>query len=168
MGIRVHSGLAADSRSMWRLGCLFHACDQHPLGWGQFLKVKAGALHRGGQSEAWKHFLHRSKYHFRLGQRWSGAYGVAHHIPVCLHKGFICLPVPGHLACSFVPSFRVIEIWSPIPKQCHLVLKCWIKSVSELDDDSLVIIIFHKVNELLEVVNIVINQILGLISAGSF
>ena len=32
--------------------------------------------------------------------------------------------VLGHLACGFVPSFRVIKIWSPIPKECNLVLKC--------------------------------------------
>ena len=77
-------------------------------------------------------------------------------------------PVPGHLVCGFVPSFGVIEIGRPIPKQCNLVLKCQIKSMSELDDNSLVIIIFHQVNELLEVVNIVINWILGLVPAGSF
>ena len=95
-------------------------------------------------------------------------HGVAHHIPVRLHKGFICLSVPGHLACSFVPSFRVIKIWSPISKKCDLVLECWVKSMSELDDNSFVIVIFRQVGELLEAVNIVINWILGLVPAGSF
>ena len=40
--------------------------------------------------------------------------------------------------------------------------------MSEIDDNSLVIIIFCKVNKLLEVVNIVVNWILGLVPAGSF
>ena len=80
-------------------------------------------------------------------------YRVAHHILVCFYKGFICLSVPGHLVCSFIPSFRVVvEVQSPIPKQCDLVLKCWIKSSPELDDDSLVVVIFCQVSELLEAV----------------
>ena len=119
-------------------------------------------------SEAWKHFPHRSECHFRLGQRRSGAYGVVHHILVHFYKGFICLSVLGHLACSLVPSFRVIEVRGPISKQCNLVLECWIKSVSELDDNSFVIVIFCQVGELLEAVNIVVNWVLGLIPAGPF
>ena len=111
-------------------------------------------MNRGGQNEAQKCLLHWSKYHSGLGQRQNGACGVVHHILICLHEDFICLPVPGHLMCSFILPFWVIKIWSSIPKQCNLVLKCWIKSVSELDDNSLIIVIFHKINELLEVVNI--------------
>ena len=94
--------------------------------------------------------------------------GVAHHTSVCFHKGFICLSVPGHLACSLVPSFGVVEVGGPISKQCDLVLKCWIKSVSGLDDNSFVIIIFCQVGELLEVVNVVVNWVLGLVPAGPF
>ena len=95
-------------------------------------------------------------------------YGVAHHISVHFYKGFICLSVLGHLACSLVPSFGVIEVGGPISEQCDLVLECWVKSASELDDDSFVIVIFHQVGELLEAVNIVVNWILGLVPAGPF
>ena len=91
-----------------------------------------------------------------------------HHVLVYFYKGFVCLSVPGHLACGLVPSFGVVKVGSPIPKQCDLVLKCCIKSASELDDNSLVIITFHQVSELLEVVNVVVNGILGLVPAGSF
>ena len=107
-----------------------------------FWRWGAEALHKGGWSDTQKHFLHQSEYHSGLGWRWSGAYRVVHHIPVHLYKGFICLSVLGYLVCGFIPSFRVIEVGSPIPKQCDLDLKCWIKSMSELDDHSLVIIIF--------------------------
>ena len=133
-----------------------------------FQRWGAEALCRGRWSKAWKHFLHQSKCHFRLEWRWSGAYGVAHHILVRFYKGFICLSVLGHLACSLVPSFGVIQVGGPISEQCDLVLECWIKSMSELDDDSFVIVIFCQVSELLEAVNIVINQILGLVPAGPF
>ena len=95
-------------------------------------------------------------------------YRVAHHVLVHFYKGFICLSVPGHLACSIVPSLRVIKVGGPISEQCDLVLECWIKSVSELDDDSFLIVIFCQVGELLEAVNIVINWILGLVPAGPF
>ena len=91
-----------------------------------------------------------------------------HHVSVHFYKGFIHLSVPGHLSCSLIPSFRVVKVGSPISKQCNLVLECWIKSMSELDDDSFVVVIFHQVSELLEAVNIVINWILGLVPAGSF
>ena len=95
-------------------------------------------------------------------------YRVVHHIPVHFYKGFICLSVPGHLACSLIPSFGVVKVRGPISEQCDLVLECWVKSMSELDDDSFVVVIFHQVGELLEAVNIVINWILGLVPAGSF
>ena len=80
---------------------------------------------------------------------------------VHFYKGFVCLPVLGHLACGLIPSFRVIEVGGPISKQCNLVLECWVKSTLELDDDSFVVIIFHQVSEFLEAVNIVINWILS-------
>ena len=133
-----------------------------------FQRWGAEALCRGRWSKAWKHFPHCSKCCFGLGWRWSGAYGVVHHVSVHFYKGFIHLSVPGHLSCSLIPSLGVIEVRGPISKQCDLVLECWIKSTSELDDDSFVIIVFCQVGELLEVVNVVVNWILGLVPAGPF
>ena len=95
-------------------------------------------------------------------------YAVAHHMLVCFNKDFICLSVLGHLACGLIPSFGLIEVRDPISEQCDLVLECWVKSTSELDEDSFVIVIFCQIGELLEVVNIVINWILGLVPAGPF
>ena len=133
-----------------------------------FQRWGAEALCRGRWSEAWKHFLHQSECRFGLEQRQSGVYRVVHHISVRFYKGFIWLSVLGHLACSLVPSLGVIEVGGPISKQCDLVLECWIKSVSELGDNSFLIIIFCQVSELLEVVNIVVIWILGLVPAGPF
>ena len=155
--------LAVETHDCW-VASSMHAINIHWSGaifWGWGTE----ALCRGRWSEAWKHFLHQSECCFGLGQRQSGAYRVVHHILVRFYKGFVCLSVPGHLACGFIPSFGVVEVGSPILKQHDLVLKCWIKSTSELDDNSLVIIIFHQVSELLEVVNIVINWILSLVPA---
>ena len=123
---------------------------------------------RGRWSKAWKHFLHQSECRFRLERRWTRVYRGVHHVSVHFHQGFICLSVPGHLACGLVPSFRVIEVGGPISKQCDLVLECWIKSASELDDNSFVIIVFCQVSELLEAVNVVVNWILALVPAGPF
>ena len=123
---------------------------------------------RDGWSEAWRHFLHQSECHFGLEWRQSGAYGVVHHVSVHFYKGFVCLSVLGHLACSLIPSFGVVKVRGPISEQCDLVLEGWIKSSLELDDDSFVIIIFCQVGELLEAVNIVVNWILGLVPAGPF
>ena len=158
--------LTAETHDRW-VALSTHVIDIHRSG-TIFWRWGAEALYRGGWSEAWEHFLHQSKCRFRLGRRWSGVYGVAHHVSVCFHKGFICLSVLGHLACSLVPSFRVIEVRGPISKQCNLVLKCWIKSTSELDDNRFVIVIFCQVGELLEAVNIVVNWVLGLVPAGPF
>ena len=158
--------LTAETCDHW-VAFSMHLINVHQSG-TIFQRWGAEALCRGGWSEAWKHFPHQSKCHFGLGQRWSGAYGVAHHTPVHFYKGFICLSVPGHLACSLVPSLRVLEVGGPISEQCDLVLECWVKSMSELDDDSFVIVIFHQVGELLEAVNIVVNWIFGLVPAGPF
>ena len=46
-GIHGHSDLATDSRSMWQLGCLFHACDQCPLEWGHFSEVGGRGIAQG-------------------------------------------------------------------------------------------------------------------------
>ena len=46
---------------------------------------------------------------------------------------------------------------SRVSEQSDLVLECWIKSTSKLDDNSFVIIVFCQVSELLEVVNVVVN-----------
>ena len=140
--------LTAETHDCW-VALSMHVINIHRSGtifqgWG------ADTLCRGGWSKAWKHFPHWRKCYFGLGRRWSGAYGVAHHVSVHLYEGFVCPSVPGHLMCSLVPSFRVIEVGGPISKQCDLVLECWVKSTSELDDNSFVIVIFHQVGELLE------------------
>ena len=158
--------LTAETHDCW-VAFSTHVINVHQSG-TNFWRWGAEALCRGRWSKAQKHFLHWSEHCFRLGWRQSGAYGVTHHVSVHFYKGFICLSVPGHLACSLIPSFRVIEVGGPISEQCNLVLECWIKSMSELDDDSFLIIVFCQVSEPLEAVDIVINWILGLVPAGPF
>ena len=122
-----------------------------------------------------RHFLHFSITIFHIGVNVTldlGRGGVE-HMELHIMFWFISMKasfasVPGHLVCGFIPSFGVIEVRCPISEQCNLVLECWVKSASELDDDSFVVIIFCQVSELLEAVNIVVNWILGLVPAGSF
>ena len=158
--------LTAETCDRW-VASSTHVIKVHQSG-TIFRRWGAEALCKGRRSKAWKHFLHQSKCRFGLGWRQSGASGVAHHVPVRFYKGFICLSVPGRLACGLIPSFGVVEVGGSISEQCDLVMECWVKSALELDDNSFVIIIFRQVGELLKVVNIVINWVLGLVLAGSF
>jgi hypothetical protein len=57
----------------------------------------------------------------------------------------------------------IIEVQCSISEQGNLVLKSRIDPSAEFDDNDFVIIIFHKVNQLLEAVDVVINWIFGLI-----
>ena len=114
--------LTAETHDRW-VAFSTHVINIHQSG-TIFQKWGAEALCRGRWSEALKHFPHRSECHFRLGQRWSRTYGVVHHVSVCFYKGFICLSVLGHLACSLIPSLGVIEVKGPISKQYNLVLEC--------------------------------------------
>jgi hypothetical protein len=81
----------------------------------------------------------------------------------CFYEGLICLSIPGNLSCSFVSSFWIIKVRCSISEQRDLVLKCWIEPSAEIDDNGFVILILCKVNQLLETVDVVINQIFGLI-----
>ena len=90
------------------------------------------------------------------------------HTSVCFYEGLVCFLVLKHSPSSFIPSFCISKVWSAISKQCNLILECRVKSQSEFDHDGLVIIILHKVYELLESVNVVVNWVLALVLAGAF
>ena len=78
------------------------------------------------------------------------------------------------LSCSEIPSKQLHTIPPDLQslerhlQAMQLDLECWVKSVLEFDHDGLVIIILHKVYELLESVNVVINWVLALVPAGAF
>ena len=90
------------------------------------------------------------------------------HTSVHFYEGLVCFLVLKYPLSSFIPSFWISEVQSPIAKQQNLVLECWVKPVSEFDHDDLVIIILHKVYKLLELVDAVINWVLGLVPSGAF
>ena len=90
------------------------------------------------------------------------------HTSVCFYEGLVCFLVLKHPPSSFIPSLQISKVQSTISKQCNLILECWVKSASEFDHNGLVIIILHKVYELLESVNVVINWVFALIPAGAF
>ena len=93
---------------------------------------------------------------------------VACHTSVCFYEGLVCFLVLEYSPSSFIPSFWISEVQSPVSEQCNLILECWVKSTSEFEHNGLVIIVLHKVYELLESVNVVINWVLALIPAGAF
>ena len=93
---------------------------------------------------------------------------VACHTSARFYEGLVCFLILKNPPSSFIPSFQISEVGGAISKQCNLILECWVKSVSEFDHDGLVIIILHKVYELLESVNVVINWVLALVPTGAF
>ena len=90
------------------------------------------------------------------------------HTSVCFYKGLVCFLVLENPPSGFIPSLRISEVQSTISEQCNLILECQVKSALEFDHNGLVIIIFRKVYELLELVNVVVNQVLALVPAGAF
>ena len=115
----------------------------------------------------WKHLMCRDKDSSKFVGRWSG-YMVACHTSVCFYEGLVCFFVLKHPPSSFIPSLWIPEVQGPISKQCNSILECWVKSMLKFDHDGLVIIVLRKVYELLELVNVVINWVLGLVPAGAF
>ena len=103
-----------------------------------------------------KHLMCQNKDSSKFCSRWSGCM-VACHTSVCFYKGLVCFLVLKYPPSSFIPSLQISEVWSAISEQCNLILECWVKSTSEFDHNGLVIVILHKVYELLESVNVVIN-----------
>ena len=93
---------------------------------------------------------------------------VACHTSVCFYKGLVCFLVLENPPSSFIPSLWISKVQSAISEQRNLILECQVKSALEFDHDGLVIIIFHKVYELLELVNVVVNRVLALVPAGAF
>jgi hypothetical protein len=53
---------------------------------------------------------------------------------------------------SFIPFFWIIKVRSSISKQGNLVLKGQIQPSAELDNNGLVVVVFCKVDQLLEAV----------------
>ena len=90
------------------------------------------------------------------------------HTSACFYEGLVCFLILKNPPSSFIPSLQISEVRSAISEQCNLILECWVKSASEFDHNGLVIIILHKVYELLELVNVVINWVLALVPAGAF
>ena len=103
--------LTVETHDCW-VALSAHVINVHRSG-TIFQRWGAEALCRGRWSEAWKHLPHQSKCHFGLGQRRSGACGVAHHVSVCFYKGFVCLSVLGHLVCGLIPSFGSSKLGAP-------------------------------------------------------
>ena len=93
---------------------------------------------------------------------------VAHHASACFYEGLVCFLVLKHPLSSFIPSLWISKVRSAISEQCNLILECWVKSTLEFDHNGLVIIVLHKVYELFELVNAVINWVFALIPAGAF
>ena len=104
-----------------------------------------------------KHFTCQNKDSSKFCGRWSG-YVAACHTSVHFYEGLVCFLVLKHSPSSFIPSLQISEVWSAISKQCNLILECWVKSLSEFDHNGLIIVILHKVYELLESVNGKIDQ----------
>ena len=93
---------------------------------------------------------------------------VACHTSARFYKGLVCFLILKNPLSSFIPSLWISKVGGAISKQRSLILECWVESMSEFDHDGLVIIILHKVYELLESVNVVINWVLALVPAGAF
>ena len=90
------------------------------------------------------------------------------HTSACFYESLVCFLILKNPLSSFIPSLQISEVGGAISEQCNLILECWVESVSEFDHDGLVIIILHKVYELLKSVNVVINWVLALVLAGAF
>ena len=90
------------------------------------------------------------------------------HASVHFYEGLVCFLILKDPPRSFIPSLQISKVRGAISEQCNLILECWVKSASEFDHDGLVIIILHKVYELLKLVNVVINWVLALAPAGAF
>ena len=78
------------------------------------------------------------------------------HTSVCFYEDLVCFLVLKYPPRCFISSLWISEVQSAIFKQCNLILEFQVKSMLEFDHNGLVIIVFHKVYELLESVNVVI------------